>query len=99
MVEAEVDPKPVVYARAVSIFSSRTFWVNTASFVVAALSMTEVATLIPVRFATLQAAIIALLNLWLRANTIRPVAFIAPGNVKIVPIPKIDPPAPPAVTD
>jgi len=93
------DPQPTVTYWAVSVFSSRTMWFNAANLVLAALSLTEVATLIPPRFLPLQLAAVAFINMWLRQATVRPVALIAPGETKAVAVPKIDPPAPPGVTD
>lgn len=89
----------VIHAWAISVLASRTMWWNAANFLIAALSMTEVVTLIPPRFLPLQAAVVALVNLWLRTTTTRPVAFIAPGTTAIVALPKLDPPAPPPVGD
>lgn len=84
---------------AISVLSSRTMWWNAANFLIAALSLTEVTTLIPPRFLSLQLAVVAMVNLWLRTTTTRPVAFVAPGATKVIQLPKIDPPAPPLVTD
>jgi len=74
-------------------------WWNAANFFVAALSLTEVATIIPPRYLPLQLAAVAMVNMWLRTATTRPVAFVAPGQTKVIQLPKIDPPAPPLVTD
>jgi len=90
---------PTVTYFAISIFSSRTFWLNVATFLVAALSLTEVATLIPTQYVSLSVATVAMLNLWLRTFTVRPVAFIAPGATKAVTVDKLSPPAPPLITD
>ena len=87
-----------VFARAVSVLTSRMMWVNFGSFFVEALALSEVYTLIPPKYAHAQALIVAVVNMWLRKQTVRPVAFISPGSVSVVPIPKIDPPAP-KVTD
>lgn len=92
-------PPPVVYARAVSILSSRTFYVNALALVVAIVLLPEVGTLIPQRFVPIYSALLAVANIVLRVLTVRPVAMIAPGDVKVVEIPKINPPAPPTVTD
>jgi len=84
---------------AISVFSSRTMWFNAANFLVAALSMTEIVTLIPPRYLPLQAAVVALVNMWLRQVTVRPVAMIRPGETQPVQVARIDPPSPPTVTD
>ena len=84
---------------AISILSSRTFWFNVANLLVAVLSLTEVAVLIPPRFMSLQAALVAIANMYLRTVTVRPVAFIAPGTSTPVSVPKINPPDPSAITD
>jgi len=83
----------------ISLFSSRTFWFNAANLILAALSLTEVVTLIPVRFLSLQAAVVALINMWLRSITVRPAVLILPGQSVPVTVAKVDPPAPPLVTD
>lgn len=95
---ADVDTPKVTYW-AVSVLSSRTMWFNLASFALAALSLTEVTTIIPPRFLPLLGMVVALINLYLRTATTRPVAFVAPGNVKAVQVDKVGPPAPPPVTD
>jgi hypothetical protein len=91
-------PQTVTYW-AVSVFSSRTMWFNAANLLLAALSLTEVATLIPARFLPLQLAAVAVINMWLRQATVRPVALIAPGETAPVLVRKVGPPDPPAVTD
>jgi len=93
------EPTPHVAYWAVSVFSSRTMWFNMANLVLAALSLTEITTLIPPRFLPLQLAVVAMINLWLRTVTVRPVALIAPGTTQAVLVPKLGPPDPPAVTD
>ncbi len=94
-----IRPPPTVTYWAISVLSSRTVWFNSANFLVAALSLTEVVTLIPPRFLSLQAAVVALINVYLRTVTTRPVALIAPGETKPVAVPKIAPPDPPVVSD
>jgi hypothetical protein len=98
MADEVVAPAHVTYW-AVSIFNSRTFWLNAAAGTVAMLSATEVITIIPPRFLPLSTALIAALNIMLRLGTVRPVALIAPGATVPVLVPRIDPPAPPVVTD
>jgi hypothetical protein len=93
------NPPPTVTYFAVSLFSSRTFWLNTAAFLVAVSSLTDVVTIIPVRFLPLLSAVVAMANVALRLATVRPVALIAPGDSKPIQVAKIDPPAPPLVTD
>jgi len=94
------DPeiKTVTYW-SVSILQSRTAWVNAAAFLVAALSVTDVWTLIPTRYLPWATALLALLNIFLRTQTVRPVSFIAPGSVAPVMVARVGPPAPPLVTD
>ena len=92
-------PPPVVTYWAISLFSSRTFWWNFANAIVALLSLTEVTTLIPPRYLSLQVAVVASVNLYFRTVTVRPVALIAPGSTVPVAVAKIDPPAPPVVGD
>lgn len=89
----------IVHYHAISIFSSRTFWFNTANFLVAVLSLTEVVTLIPPQYLSLQAAVVAAVNVWLRTATVRPAALIVPGDTKAIAVKKIGPPAPAVVSD
>lgn len=84
---------------AISIFSSRTFWFNAANFIVAVLSLTEVLAIIPPDWMSTQAAVVAMINVWLRMVTKRPAAVISPGTTKEIALPKLDPPATKAVTD
>jgi len=84
---------------AISLFSSRTFWWNAANGLIAILSLTEVTALIPVRFLSLQVAVVAAVNVYLRSVTVRPAVVMMPGKTAAVEVPKIDPPAPPVVTD
>jgi len=95
----ETPAPPTVTYWAISLFSSRTFWVNSAALVVAILSATDVLTIIPPRQLPTITAIVAALNIWLRTVTVRPVALIAPGTTQPVQVARIDPPAPPVVTD
>lgn len=91
--------RPQVTYFAVSLFSSRTFWVNTAALVITLLSATDVVAIIPARLVPYSTALIASLNIWLRTITVRPVALIAPGTTKPIAVARIDPPPPPTVTD
>jgi hypothetical protein len=84
---------------AISLFSSRTFWLNFADLVVNVLSATAIVTVIPPAWQPTSAAIVAGLNIFLRTQTVRPVAIIKPGAVLPVLVKKIAPPAPPLVTD
>jgi hypothetical protein len=94
----EPAPPTVTYF-AVSLFSSRTFWINLAAGLVALLSATEVVTIIPLKLLPLSTALIAALNIGLRMVTVRPVAIIPPGTSKPVSVAKVGPPDPPLVTD
>jgi hypothetical protein len=95
---ADVTPQTRTYF-AISIFSSRTFWVNAAALVVGILSATDVVAIIPPRNLPMATAIVAALNIFLRTITVRPAALIAPGDTKAVAVPMLSPPAPKAVTD
>jgi len=99
-----IDPRPppVVAYWAISILNSRTFWFNAANAILSLLSMSEIVTLIPARFLPLQLAIVAVVNLYLRTVTTRPVAFIAQGTTAPVLVAKLGPPpapAPPTIGD
>lgn len=99
-------PPPVVYARAVSFLNSRTVILNSIALLSIVLPILyqiltaeEVRAVIPARFMPLIQAVLAGANIVLRFATVRPIAVIAPGQVKVVEIPKLNPPAPPTVTD
>ena len=94
-----VERPPVVQYWAISVLSSRTMWFNFASFLVAVLSLTEVVTLIPPRFMPVQAALTAIINLWLRSVTVRPAVWIAPGTTIPVQVQRLNPPQPTTPTD
>ena len=96
--DTEPAPRTVTYF-AISLFSSRTFWWNAANAVVALLSLTEITVLIPPRFLSVQVAVVAAVNLYLRTVTVRPVALIAPGAVAPITVARLGPPTPPIVTD
>lgn len=89
----------------ISIFNSRTFWFNAANLVVAvgpptidailaALSLPEVVAMIPPKYMPLQAAIVAVGNMWLRMKTVRPAVYIDRGDTKPVLVPRLGPPDP-----
>jgi hypothetical protein len=90
---------PTVSYFAISLFSSRTFWLNLITFIVAALSASDVQAIVPARFLPLAAALVAMANIYLRTLTVRPAAWITPGTTIAVAVPKIGPPDPPLVTD
>jgi hypothetical protein len=94
------DPtRPTVTYFAVSIFSSRTFWFGAATFVAGLLSLPEVVALIPLRALPVVLSVVGFVVVYLRTVTVRPVALIAPGATLPVAVAKIEPPAPPLVTD
>jgi hypothetical protein len=92
-------PSETVTYFAISLFSSRTFWLNAGALFVAICSLTEVVTIVPLRYMPTYSAIVACVNLILRFTTVRPVALIAPGGVVAVQVPKLDPPPPALVSD
>ena len=94
-----MSEQPTVTYWAVSILTSRTAQFAGLTVLLGILSLPEVLALIPLRFMPLLLAIVGVVNLILRKLTVRPVAFIAPGETHPVEVPKIDPPAPPGVTD
>jgi len=84
---------------AVSLFSSRTFWLNLGAFVFAVLSAEDVVTVLPRSVLPYVPALLALINIWLRTVTVRPVAFVAPGNTLPILVPKLDVPVTATLTD
>ena len=78
---------------AMSVFNSRTMWLNAIAVLVAILSMTEVITLIPPKYLPTATMITAVLNMILRTQTQRPIAFTSPGSATPVQVDKIDPPS------
>lgn len=77
---------------AVSVWNSRTMWLNAIATVVAILSMTEVVTFVPSQHMPTYTMVVAVLNMILRTQTVRPVAFTSPGSVTATQVDKIDPP-------
>ena len=98
MASVTPPPRTVTYF-AISLFSSRTFWVNGAAFLVAASSLAEVTTILPERFLPMFGALVALANVYLRTQTVRPAALISPGTTQPVEVVRIGPPPPKAVQD
>jgi hypothetical protein len=91
-------PKTVGYY-AVSILTSRTAIFATLTFLAGVLSLPEVLALIPLRYMPLILATVGVINLGLRKLTVRPVAWIAPGDTQEVRVKKVGPPPPAKVTD
>lgn len=93
---------PVVTYWAISFANSKTFQANSL-FVLAALApilaLPDVVALVPPRFMLIFVAVVAVVNMYLRTQTVRPVALIPPGETKAVAVLKLSPPAPPVVTD
>jgi hypothetical protein len=67
-----------------SIFNSRTLWVNLAMFLVAILETNEVIQIIPEWAMNYFVAFATVVNVALRIFSVRPVAFVAPGETKPV---------------
>jgi len=93
------ESPPTVEYWAVSILTSRTAPFAGLTLLLGILSLPEVLALIPLRAMPLLLAAVGIVNLILRTLTVRPVAFIAPGETKAVAVAKIAPPDVPAVTD
>lgn len=84
-----------VHVTAMSLFSSRTFWLNLAAAVVGLLSATDVVQVVPPAWMPIYTMAIAAANVYLRANTVHPVsATLAPGTTKTVSVKLLTPPAP-----
>lgn len=84
---------------AISVLSSRAMWLNLLAFLIALSSLTEFTTLLPPRFLPPLGCFVAVANLWLRTQTVRPVAFIMPGKTKPIEVVRIGPPPPDIMTD
>lgn len=85
-------PTRTVEYYAISFFASRTFWFNVVGIAVAVLSLTEVAEVIPPQYMGLYSAALGIGNMVLRIFTQRPVAMIAPNEVKAVEVKRLGPP-------
>lgn len=83
----ESDPQVTYWA--VSILRSKSFWFNTGVLIVAILTATDVLAVVPVGRQPLVGAIVAALNIWLRTQAVRPVAFIAPSQTQPVQVPRV----------
>jgi len=84
---------------AVSILSSRTFWVAVLTVGAGLVAEPEVAALIPIAWLPRILIGVGLVNMVLRKLTVRPVVLDSlPGTLTPVLVPKLDPPAP-VVTD
>ena len=83
----------------VSIFSTKTFWLNTLAFVVAILSLTEVVQIIPPQFMGIYGAALAMANVGLRMLTVRPAVVMMPGETRPVEVQRLGPPPPPTLTN
>lgn len=88
---------------AVSILSSRTFWVGVGTTVLGLLSDPEIralaAPLVPLEHLPRVLTALGIVIVVLRKLTVRPVVLVSlPGTLTPVLVPKLDPPAP-AVTD
>jgi hypothetical protein len=92
-------PEQKVMYRAISIFTSRTFYFNVLAAIVAFLALPEVTHVIPSKFMPYILAISAAGNMILRTMTVRPAAFISPGSTKAIAVRRIGPPEPSKVTD
>jgi len=83
---------------AVSLFSSRTFWIAVLTVAAGLVAEPEIVALIPVGALPRILIGVGLVNMVLRRLTTRPVVVSVPGTVTPVQVPKLDPPAP-VVTD
>jgi hypothetical protein len=92
-------PPPVIYARGISIFNSRTFYFNMLALGIAVLVLPQVGDLVPEKYVRYYEAAVAIGNVIMRLITVRPASITTPGTVNVVEIKKIDPPAPPKVGD
>lgn len=76
-----------------SVASSRTILFSVLTIIGGILAIPELAAIIPLRYAPYMLTVSGVVAVILRLITVRPVAFVAPGNVVPVEVPKIDPPA------
>lgn len=83
--------KEVAYYRAKSSFVSKTHIFNVLSMIVVILALPEFISLVPSAALPFIAALNPIINLIIRQyGTVRPVAFIAPGNSIPVAVKKLD---------
>jgi hypothetical protein len=84
---------------AISLFSSRTFWVAALTLLIGLVAEPEIVALIPLSALPRVLVGVGLVNMVLRKLTVRPVVISVPGTTQPVEVPKIGPPAPPVVSD
>jgi len=84
---------------AISLLSSRTFWVAVVTTVIGLSAEPEIVALIPLSYLPRVLIVVGLANMVLRRITVRPAVLIAPGTTQAVDVPKIGPPDPPVVSD
>ena len=94
-----IRPPPTVEYYAISILSSRTFWVAVATAVIGLSAEPEIVALIPLAWLPRVLMGVGLVNMVLRKLTVRPVVLSVPGTTTPVEVPKIGPPDPPVVSD
>ena len=94
-----IRPPPTVEYYAISILSSRTFWVAVATAVIGLSAEPEIVALIPLAWLPRVLVAVGLVNMVLRKLTVRPVSLIAPGSTEAVEVKKLSPPSPPPITD
>jgi hypothetical protein len=96
---ADPRPPPTVEYWAISLFSSRTFWVAVITAVIGLSAEPEIVALIPLAWLPKVLIGVGLVNMVLRKLTVRPVVLSVPGSSTPVEVPKIGPPDPPVVSD
>lgn len=93
------EPTRTVSYFAVSILTSRTAIFAALTTIAGILSLPDVVGLIPPRYLPITLAAVGAINVVLRQITVRPVAWIKPGDTVPVPVERIGPPPPAVVTD
>jgi len=101
MTDARIDPRPppTVEYWAVSLFSSRTFWIAVVTTLIGLSAEPEIVALIPLAYLPRILIGVGLANMVLRRLTQRPAVLIAPGTAVPVEVKKLSPPDPPMLVD
>lgn len=73
-----------------SLFVSKTFWVNVALILAAIAEQSDIINVLPGNVGPVLLQTAAVINICLRVFSVRPVAMIAPGDVKAIAVPNAE---------